>query len=100
MNLNHLKYFYDAVSQGQISAAARKNRISQSAVSQAIGNLEKTLQCRLLVHQRKRLELTDAGKVAYEECKKVFDSIETFHQNVTQNYSGYRGELNLAASNG
>ena len=42
-NVNHLKFFFDAASLGSVSKAAKKNYVSQSAISQGIKNLENVL---------------------------------------------------------
>jgi LysR family transcriptional regulator, carnitine catabolism transcriptional activator len=43
INLMHLKFFCDAVTFSSISEAAKRNYVTQSAVSQAIAKLEQIL---------------------------------------------------------
>lgn len=99
MNLNHLKYFSDAASSGSLSAAAKQNRVSQSAISQAIVALENHLDCQLIFHKRNRFQLTEAGNLASQECKQVFESLDRLKSKVSDQESEIRGELKFAAIN-
>jgi DNA-binding transcriptional LysR family regulator len=58
LNLIYLKYFCNAVRQGSISASARENFVSQSAISHGIGQLEKSLGKELMTHQTNRFKPT------------------------------------------
>lgn len=75
LNLIYLKYFCDAVRQGSISASARENFVSQSAISQGIGQLEKSLGKELMTHQTNRFKPTREGLIVFEKAKDVFNSI-------------------------
>ncbi len=68
-NLNHLKYFSDAVDLGSISAAAQKNLVTHPAVSRAIGVIENQLGLKLLVHKKKTFEVTPAGHLIAQKVK-------------------------------
>lgn len=79
VNLQHLKFFCDAVTYESISEAAKMNFISQSAISQAIHKLEAIFGNELIFFNRQRVQLTDAGKVVYEQALLIFRSVkETF----------------------
>lgn len=58
LNLNNLRYFYDAAEAEGISEAARRNFVTQSAVSQGIQKLEMALGISLITHQRNCFKLT------------------------------------------
>jgi DNA-binding transcriptional LysR family regulator len=75
LNLIYLKYFCDAVRQGSISASARENFVSQSAISQGICQLEKSLGKDLITHQANRFKPTREGLIIFEKAKEVFNSI-------------------------
>lgn len=62
LTLAALHYFRDAALGGSVAAAARKHRISSSAVSQAIRGLERHFGAELLDHGRNRFALTDEGR--------------------------------------
>ena len=58
-NLHHIQYFLDAAREGSITSASRKNRISASAVSQAIRQLELAFGTSLIEHGRNQFQLTE-----------------------------------------
>lgn len=60
-----LKKFAVLVEIGSFTAAAKELHISQPALTLAIGKLERELKTPLLVRDRRRLELTDAGRIVY-----------------------------------
>lgn len=74
-NVNHLKFFFDAASLGSVSKAAKKNYVSQSAISQGIKNLESALQCQLLQHRKSRFALTEKGEKVFNEAKEIMQSL-------------------------
>lgn len=98
MNLYQLKYFADAALTGQVSEAARLNHVSQSAVSQAIKNLEATLNCPLLVHKRNRFQLTDEGKIALKHAQAVFDAVANLKTQVDQSRGVFAGDLHIGST--
>jgi len=68
LNSIHIKYFYDTVRLKSVSKAAEHNCVSQSAVSQAISRLEKSLKQPLLHHGKRTLQLTPQGKLFFEKA--------------------------------
>jgi len=74
MDTEHLKTFVEVVQQGSFAAAARQLDIDPSGVTRAIAALEKDLGLRLLERTTRQLELTEAGKLYYENaCKLLRD---------------------------
>ncbi|MGZ3826635.1 MAG: LysR family transcriptional regulator [Bdellovibrio sp.] len=78
-NLNHLKYFLDAVDCGSISEAADKNLVTHPAVSRAIKALEEQLNVKLLVHKKKSFEVTKAGLAMAEKARLLLDTAKKFN---------------------
>ena len=76
MNFHHLKYFQDAAATGSLARSAALNRVSPSAVSQAIRMLEVALGVELVNHARRRLELTDTGRRLAELSPEVFAAVQ------------------------
>ena len=74
-NVNHLKFFFDAASLGSVSKAAKKNFVSQSAISQGIKNLEGSLSCKLLQHKKSKFLLTRKGEKVFYEAKNIIHSL-------------------------
>jgi DNA-binding transcriptional LysR family regulator len=75
LNLIYLKYFCDAVRLGSISASARENFVSQSAISQGVCQLEKSLGKDLMTHQTNRFKPTREGMIVFEKAKAVFGNV-------------------------
>jgi DNA-binding transcriptional LysR family regulator len=63
---DRLKKFAALVEKESFTQAARKLHISQPALSLAIEKLERELKTPLLIRERRRLELTEAGRIVYE----------------------------------
>ncbi len=68
LNSLHIKYFFDTVRLKSVSRAAKHNCVSQSAVSQAISRLEKSIQQPLLHHGKRTLQLTSQGNLFFEKA--------------------------------
>jgi LysR family transcriptional regulator, regulator for genes of the gallate degradation pathway len=62
-NLRHLSVFCAVARLGSVSAAARAAHLSQPAVTQAIGSLEKDFGSTLFARTVRGMELTEAGKL-------------------------------------
>lgn len=76
INLTHLKYFLNAATNRSVSAAARENFVSQSAISQGIFKLEEALQVKLTTHQKQGFQLTEEGNIVYKGCQKIFTAVD------------------------
>ena len=98
MNLYHLKYFYDAVVEGGVGESAKKNHVTQSAVSQSIRRIEEELECELLIHRKNRFALTDAGRVVYEKCQNIFQSVEHLKTEAKMTQNQFSGSVVFATS--
>lgn len=82
MQIERLKVFMDVVECMSFTKAAERCFISQSAVSQQIAALEKELDAKLLLRDRKgNVSLTAAGEVFYRGCVQV---VGTYDKTVFQ----------------
>lgn len=68
----HLRYFWTVAREGNLTRAARKLRVSQSAVSVQLKKLEDALGQRLFERKGRGLELTRAGRVALDYAESIF----------------------------
>lgn len=68
MNFQKLYYFIDVVQLESITAAAKKNGITQCAMSQQIKSIEKEMDILLLIRRRNHLMPTKAGILFYDFC--------------------------------
>lgn len=61
MEMRHVRYFAAAAEEQNISKAARRLHVSQSAISRLIRDLEEELDTTLFIRERHGLSLTSAG---------------------------------------
>ena len=99
INLTHLRYFYDAVLLKSISAAARENFVSQSAISQSIVKLEHSLQVILTTHQRQNFRLTEEGRAVFEEAKRIFTAVDSLKERLSSMKGEITGSVIFACTN-
>jgi DNA-binding transcriptional LysR family regulator len=78
INFTYLKYFYDAVKLGGVSGSAKANYVTQSAISQGITKLEKSLGTLLVAHHPNRFRLTPEGEIAFERAAEILRKITEF----------------------
>ncbi|MCD7036691.1 LysR family transcriptional regulator [Metabacillus sp. GX 13764] len=79
MDIKHLHYFIEVVRFKSFTQAAEHLFITQPTISKMIKNLEEELGVQLFKRSRKKLTLTDAGQVIYEQAlsiNKAFRSLE------------------------
>jgi DNA-binding transcriptional LysR family regulator len=98
LHLNNLKYFYDAVETMSISEAARKNFITQSAVSQGIQKLEKALAISLITHQRNHFKLTPEGQIIFSLAQQLFATLKAMLDVACEQKAVVSGQINIACT--
>lgn len=70
MELRDLKAFMAVVEQGSFTKAANVSFVSQPSLSKSIKKLEETLQVELLNRSTRKVELTDAGSIVFQQGQK------------------------------
>ena len=96
LSVNHLRYFHDAALLGGVAVAAKKHRVSASAVSQAIRGLESHLGLDLLRHNRNRFELTAEGRTLFEHSFAVLTAVERLEQEMAWTKKTNSGTVTFA----
>ncbi len=71
MELRELRAFVAVVEEGGLSAAARRLHVSQPALSQTVGALERQLGVKLLVRGSTGVRATDAGTALLAQARAV-----------------------------
>jgi DNA-binding transcriptional LysR family regulator len=98
LQLPHLATFSKAAELSSFTGAAKSLRITQAAVSQRVGALEKLLGTPLFRRQAGRVLLTEAGRKLYEYAQRILE----LHREALRVIAGHEtpitGELLLAAS--
>ena len=82
MQIESLKVFCDLAETESFTKAAQINEVTQSAVSQQIGSLERAFKALLIERSKKRFRLTREGQVLYDYSKQML-----------RTYDGLRGKL-------
>lgn len=72
INFNHLYYFWVIAKEGNLSRAAKKLFISQSALSTQLKKLEDQLKKPLFTREGRTLQLTEAGQLTLTYADKMF----------------------------
>ena len=72
----HLRYFVTVAEEGQVTRAAERLYIAQSALSQALAGLESDLGFQLLERHPRGVTLTPAGEVFFEKAREVLAANE------------------------
>lgn len=96
ISLNHLKYFQDSAVLHSLTAAAERNRVSTSAVSQAIKSLESYFNVELLQHSRNRFALTPEGKALLERSYELFAANQILEDELKSGKNAARGSVSFA----
>jgi DNA-binding transcriptional LysR family regulator len=76
INLNHLRIFYYAAREKNLTKAAEALFVTQPAVTMQIKALEQYLEVPLFRKRGKFLELTDEGNVLYKYAEKIFGVVD------------------------
>lgn len=72
LNYHHLRYFWLVAHEGNLTRAAERLNVSQSAVSVQIRKLEDRLGHPLFERQGRQLHLTEAGRIALDHADTIF----------------------------
>lgn len=89
--------FAETVSAGSMSAAARRLRMTPSAVSQTIRALERQTGVALLHRSTRKLSLTEAGARCYPHCLQMLEAANAASSSLVQARDAPSGELRIAA---
>jgi DNA-binding transcriptional LysR family regulator len=96
LNLIYLKYFCDAVKLGSVTASAKENFVTQSAISQGITTLEKGLGVGLITHQTNRFKVTLEGQLVFEKAQAVFSAVESLEEALVEEDGILTGKIDFA----
>src|ERR1700722_20111722 len=93
--LASLRAFVKVVELGSFSEAARQLRLSRSAVSKYIGDLEHSLGVQLLNRTTRHASPNENGQAYFDRAMSILSDIDAADQAVTQLQSTPRGLLRL-----
>src|SRR5690625_3332629 len=95
MELRHIRYFIVLANELNFSRAAEKLHISQPPLSRQIRELEENIGAQLFYRTRRRVQLTDAGKVFLKKAYQILDQIEQARISTQLSSIGKEGELRI-----
>lgn len=98
MELNHLRYFHEVAKAGSFTAAARKLRVSQSALSKAVALLEARQGQKLLQRSKKGVALTQVGAEVFRVSQGVFAQVQEIESIIKGTQELCEGYLRFGAS--
>lgn len=93
-----LNAFIAVVEAGGFSAAARRTGDSQSAISKAVGALEKRLGVMLFNRSTRSVTLTDQGQRYYDRTKPLVDEMDEADSELTSSTLNASGLIRIAVS--
>jgi len=98
INLELYKYFCEVAKHGNFTKAADRLYVSQSAVSQAIMQLEERLGCKLFDRNTRGVQLTTEGEVLYAYADNAVSLIKNAQDKIASMKSLREGEIKIGAT--
>lgn len=97
MEFRQLKYFLAVAEAGQITKAAEKLNITQPPLSQQIILLEKELGVQLLYRSKKKIQITEAGRIFQKRAEQIVELMKTAVTEVQESTEGIGGKLSIGS---
>ncbi|OYU91793.1 MAG: LysR family transcriptional regulator [Bradyrhizobiaceae bacterium PARB1] len=95
--LGSLRAFVKVVELGSFSEAGRQLRLSRSAISKYVGELEESLGVQLLNRTTRHASPTESGQLYFERALTILADLDAADQAVAQAQSSPRGLLRVNA---
>lgn len=95
--LTAMEVFARVARLGGFAAAARELRISTTAVSRYVGQLEERLDVRLLQRTTRRVSPTEAGQAYLERCEQILADVRELEDALPAGQQKPRGRLRISA---
>ncbi|WP_437186137.1 LysR family transcriptional regulator [Planctomicrobium sp. SH668] len=97
MNIRNTEIFCEIATHRSLTRAGEVRQISQSAVSQALQQLEEKLGVMLVDRSKRPIELTAAGKVYYERCQQWLQDYQEIEDAVLQLTDRIHGRVRVSS---
>lgn len=98
MKLDQLAYFVAAARQESVGKAARLSAISPSAISHSIASLEEELGVELFIREKKRIRLTDRGRILLERAERVIAEVANIKSDLSSETVSLEGHFRVAST--
>ena len=96
VELRHLRYFVCVAEEKNIGRAALRLHISQPPLTRQIQQLEDQIGVQLLRRTNRGVELTDAGRVLYDDAVRILGMTERAIERSSQAAQGQLGRVDVA----
>lgn len=97
VDLNRVAVFLRVVEAQSFTAAAEALGLPKSSVSRSVARLEESLGVQLLQRTTRALQLTEAGRVYFEEASRALASLEQAHEALAQLDARPQGAVRITA---
>jgi DNA-binding transcriptional LysR family regulator len=95
--LDGIELFAATVEAGSFAAAARRLRLTPSAVSRRVGGLEAELGVQLLARTTRTLRLTDDGRAFHARCVRILEELQDARRDLARASKTPSGTLRVDA---
>jgi DNA-binding transcriptional LysR family regulator len=95
-HLNDMPLFVEVVKAMSFRRAAESLGMPGSTLSRRISDLEKTIGLRLLHRTTRKIELTEAGRVYFECCRRIVEDARLVHEQLGEMLSEPSGVLRVS----
>lgn len=99
MHISYLISFIETVKQDSISKASKNLHMTQSALSQQLQALEKSLNAELLIRSNKGVELTEEGEIVMSYAKAIVNIYENMQRDLEQCSKSEIHEIKVSSCN-
>ncbi len=96
MNLDTLSLYCDVIRSGSFSLGAAAHRISQSAASQAVRQLEEEVGAQLIDRTKRPFMVTPEGKKFFDACLVLLETFEKTKAEITSQRALVSGAVRVA----
>src|SRR2546426_1015693 len=96
MNLDTLSLYCDVIRSGSFSLGAANHRISQSAASQAVRQLEEEVGAQLIDRTKRPFMVTPEGRKFFEACLILLENFEKAKAEITSQRTLVSGVVRVA----
>lgn len=100
MDLNLLLLFAEIAETPNLSQAAKRLGVSRSSISQRLKLLERQMGAQLLRRTTRRVDLTDAGRTAYEHAIRIREDASAAQAAMAGHAKHPRGHVRLSVPTG
>lgn len=98
MDSKHLRYYVEIVDKGNISKAAESLFVAQPALSIVLKKMEEDLGTTLILRQKKKWEVTEAGWLFYAYAKQTINELDYLKYQFQEIEQGDGGTIKIGVA--